>query len=138
MAQNDKKYVCHTPYLRKHTSYDYDFCYTSVKWWHLQMVCSFFQILIFCVVRGVKSQKMAQNEKKFCLSHSISQEPYIIWLWFLVHIFIFSKFWFFRFLGGIKRKKMTQNYQFQSGWNKMCARSESCTGCACNCLKSAQ
>ena len=42
------------------------------------MVCSFFQILIFWVARGVKSQKLAQNEKKFCLSHSISQEPYII------------------------------------------------------------
>ena len=40
-----------------------------------------------------------------CLLHSISQEPYIIWSWFLLHIcemmissgffFIFSKFWFF-------------------------------------------
>ena len=38
----------------------------------------FFKILIFWVVRGVKGQKMAQNEKKLCLSCSISQEPYII------------------------------------------------------------
>ena len=30
----------------------------------------------------VKGQKMAQNDKKVCLSHSVSQEPYIIWLWF--------------------------------------------------------
>ena len=45
-----------------------------------------FKILIFWVVRGLKGQKMAQNDKKFCLSHSISQEPYIIWLWFLVHM----------------------------------------------------
>ena len=30
----------------------------------------------------LKGQKMAQNDKKFCLSRTISQEPYIIWLWF--------------------------------------------------------
>ena len=38
----------------------------------------FFKILIFRVDRGVKGQKMAQNDKKFCLSHLIFQEPYII------------------------------------------------------------
>ena len=27
---------------------------------------------------GVKGQKMAQNDKKFCLSHSIAQEPHMI------------------------------------------------------------
>ena len=32
MAQNDQKiYVCHTPYLRKHISYDCDFWYTCAK-----------------------------------------------------------------------------------------------------------
>ena len=46
----------------------------------------FFKILIFQVVRGVKGQKMVQNDKKFCLLHSISQEPYIIWLSFMVHM----------------------------------------------------
>ena len=40
----------------------------------------FFKILIFWAVRGVKGQKTAQNDKKFCLSHFISQEPYIRWL----------------------------------------------------------
>ena len=85
----------------------------------------FFKILIFLVVRRVKWQKMAQNDKKFRLSHSISQELYLIWLWFLAHLykimispaifFIFSKFWFFWFLGGrVKGQKMTHNYQFQS------------------------
>ena len=64
----------------------------------------FFKILIFWVVRGVKGQKEVQNDKKSCPSHSISQEPYIIWPLFMVHIckmiissnvfFIFSKFWF--------------------------------------------
>ena len=64
----------------------------------------FFKILIFCYVRGVKWQKMVQINIKFCLSCSISQELYIIWLSFMVHIckmiispgtfLIFSKFWF--------------------------------------------
>ena len=27
---------------------------------------------------GVKRQEMSQNDKKFCRSHSVSQEPYII------------------------------------------------------------
>ena len=39
---------------------------------------SFFKIFIFQVVRRVKGQKIVQNDKKFCLSNSISQEPYII------------------------------------------------------------
>ena len=76
----------------------------------------FFKNLIFGIISGVKGQKMAQNDKKFCLSHSVSQELYIIWLWFLVHmckmtippaIFsFFQKIDFFWFLGG-KREKMT-------------------------------
>ena len=58
---------------------------------------------------------MIQNEKRFCLWHSISQEPHIIWLLFVVHkfqmiispceLFIFSKFWFLGLLGGSKGKK---------------------------------
>ena len=61
----------------------------------------FFKILIFQVVSEVKGQKIPQNDKNFLL-HSISQEVYIIWLLFLVHmfklmtspdaVFIFSKF----------------------------------------------
>ena len=70
----------------------------------------FFKILIFWVVRGVKRQKIVQNGKKFCPSHLISQEPYIIWLSFSVHFykmmissgvsFIFSKLWFSGSIGG--------------------------------------
>ena len=41
-------------------------------------------MLIFWVVSGVKRQKMAQSEKKNCLFCFISQEPYIIWLSFMV------------------------------------------------------
>ena len=79
-------------HLRNSIAYDHDFWYTCVKWWHLQMLFSFFQdfhffkIFIFWVIRRVKGLKMAQNGKKFCLSHSISQEPYLIWLWFMGHL----------------------------------------------------
>ena len=66
---------------------------------------------------------MVQSDKKFCPSRSISQEPYIMWFWFMVHmckviitpgsISIFSKFWFFRLLGGggerSKVQKLVQN-----------------------------
>ena len=62
---------------------------------------------------------MVQNDKKFCLSHSLSQEPYpyIIGLSFLVLMckiiisldvcLMFSKLWFFGLLwgGGVKKAK---------------------------------
>ena len=69
----------------------------------------------------VKGQKMAQNDKKLCLSHTISQEAYIIWSWFLVHkckmmtspvvffFLFFSRFWFSGLLGGINGQKLSQN-----------------------------
>ena len=73
-----------------------------------------FKILFFRVVMRLIRQKMAQNDKKFCLSHSLSQEPYIIWLWFLVHMckmmisaanfFILQNFYFWSFLGGKRAK----------------------------------
>ena len=64
----------------------------------------FCKILIFQVVREVKGQKTVQNDKKSCLSCFIFQEPYMIWLSFMVQmckmiispgiILVFSKFWF--------------------------------------------
>ena len=66
------------------------------------MLFHFFKILIFLVVRGLKGQKLTQNDKKFCLSHSISQEPYLKILIFQV------------FKEGGERAKMALNYQFQS------------------------
>ena len=45
-------------------------------------------------------QKTVQNDKKFCLSGFISQEPYIIWSSFMVHIckmIISPGFFFFNF-----------------------------------------
>ena len=47
--------------------------------------CHFFKILILLIVCGVKGQWMTKNDKILCLSHPVSEEPYIIWLWFLVH-----------------------------------------------------
>ena len=83
----------------------------------------FFKILIFWVVRGVKGQKMVQNKRKFCLSQSISQQLYIIWFSFMVHmckIIIsmgifknFSKLWFFRLLGSKGKKNGPK-------WQKLC------------------
>ena len=57
-----------------------------------------------------------------CLSHFISQEPYIIYMSFIVHLckmmissgafFIFSKFWFSRLSGGLKGQNIVQNNKF--------------------------
>ena len=56
-----------------------------IKWWYLQVCVFFFDIFIFRAVIGVKGQKMAQDDKKFCLLHFIFQEPCIKWLSFMVH-----------------------------------------------------
>ena len=77
-----KNYVCHIPYIRKHTSYDCDFWYTCKMMKSPDASFQFCKILIFQVVMVVKWQKKAQNYKKLCLSHSVSQELYLIWLWF--------------------------------------------------------
>ena len=83
----------------------------------------FFLILVFLVVRGIKWQKMAQNDKIFCLSHSVSQELYIIWFlvdWckMMISPAIFSHFFkiliFWCFGGEGKRAKNDTYYQFQS------------------------
>ena len=112
-AQNDKSFR-RAPYFRNHTSYD---C-------HLWDICkmisplrSFFQKFWFSGLL-VKEQKTVQNDENFFLSYSISQEPYIIWLSFMVHIckmiispsvaFIFSKFWFLGSSGGWKGKKQSK------------------------------
>ena len=47
-----------------------------------------FKILTFWVVRELKAQKMAQNDRNFCLSHLVFQEPYIIWSSIMVHMFL--------------------------------------------------
>ena len=96
----------------------------------------FFKILILWFDRRVKGQKTVQNDKKFCLLFSISQEayimwsvsqePHIMWLSFMVHMckmiipacifFNFSKFWYYvssggRLWGGGERAKNSQKGQ---------------------------
>ena len=71
--------------------------------WFLKHLCkissnvffSFFQNLIFLVMRRVKGQKMVLWQK-FCPWHSISQEPYIMCKMIISPrvFFIFSKFLF--------------------------------------------
>ena len=103
-----------------------------------RLLFHFSKILIFCIARWVKRQKMVQNNKKFCPSPFIYQELYIIWLSFMEHMckviispvvfFSFSKFRFFGLLGGLKDKK----------WSKMIRDSVCCisyfrnhTSCDC-------
>ena len=105
----NNNYIRHTPPYHRNSN-DHDFWCTCAKWWYLQAFFHFFKILIFQIVSGIKEQKMAQNHKNFCLLWSISQEPYTIWMLFIVHFckmmvspsvfFIFSKFWFSGLLGG--------------------------------------
>ena len=83
--QNNKNALCHALYFRKHI-FIYD---TQCEWKDniSRHFFHFFKILIFEIIRGfLRAKKMAQNDKIFCLSHSISQERYIVLLWFLVHI----------------------------------------------------
>ena len=93
--------VSRAPYLRNHTSSNHNFWYTHVKWWYLQGFFHCFENLIFWAVRGVKGQKIAQNEKwKLHTSGAISQEQYSLWSWVLVHlckIMISPGFFFFIF-----------------------------------------
>ena len=93
------------------------------------MLFSFFSKFWFSSLLGGVRAKNGTKWKKFCPSHSISQELYLIWFFFLVHMckmmiswtcfFNFPKFWFFRGFffwrgWGLKGQKMTQNYQFKS------------------------
>ena len=73
MVENDKKLIRCARYLRNYLSF--------MVHMHEMMISpgiSFFKILIFQVVSGAKGQKMVQNDKKYCQSCLISQEPYII------------------------------------------------------------
>ena len=83
----------------------------------------FFKILILQVVRGVKEQKMSQNDKTICLLHSISQEAqlYDHYFWYtcvkwwhlqMLFSFLFKILIFWVVRGGQKGKKwpkMTKN-----------------------------
>ena len=63
---------------------------------------------------GVKGQKAIQNDKKLCLLPSISQEPYTIWLSFVVQmckmiissVFFNVKILIFQVVKVLKEQKM--------------------------------
>ena len=79
--------VCHAPYLRNRTSSNHNFWYNCVKWWYLQVFFHFFRNFIFWDYRGVKGQKITQNEKwQWHLSRAIPQEQYSPWSLFLVQL----------------------------------------------------
>ena len=94
MVQNEKKSVCCTLYLRNHTSWFLCKIIISPGVFYIFSKSWFFGLL------GVS--KMAHNDKKLCPLLVISQEPYIIWSWSMVHkckriislgvFYIFSKF----------------------------------------------
>ena len=119
----NNNYIHHRPYIRNSITYDHDFWWTCVcvKWWCLQAFFSLFWNFYFLGKLGGKRAKSSPKWKITIInpSHAISQEQYSIWSWFLVHLckiiispglfFIFSKFWFFWFLGGVKGQKIVQN-----------------------------
>ena len=103
LKKKNNNYIRHTPYLRNSIAYDHDFWYTCVKWWYLQVLFFIFsKFWFFGLLGGSKGKKIAQNDKRPCPLHFISQEPYIIWSWFMVRMckrlislgvfYIFSKF----------------------------------------------
>ena len=73
-----------------------------------------------CVSRA-KGHKMVQNDKTLYPLCSISQDPYIIWLSFMIHMCkmiispcvfsIFFNIFIFRVVSGVKGQKMTKNWQ---------------------------
>ena len=71
---------------------------------------NFFKILIFWFVSGIKGQKMAQNDKNFCLLCLISQESlFIVYMWKRKYLLIFFQFLIFGANSGVKGQKTTQN-----------------------------
>ena len=110
MTQTDKK-VCLSPPVAQETDIiQLTFIAYMCKIIVSRSICfQFFKIFVFCVPRGVKGQKMVQNDIKFYLSHLIFQESYITWSSFMVNMFkriifpgiffIFKKFWFSASLG---------------------------------------
>ena len=111
MVQNDKKFCqSHLISREPYTTWP-SFMVHMYKRAIYLAIFSFFQNFNFlCCYFGWKGKNWPKMTKKLSLLHSISQEAYIIWSWFLVHICkmmkspgafsFFSTFWFSRLLGG--------------------------------------
>ena len=112
----NEKYRLHPSYTISQKQYSLWswFSVHIVNWWYVLVVFFFFYIYIFIfqAVRWVKGQKNIQNEKcKLHPSHTISQEQYSLWSWFLVHlcklmispgVFFFFFIYIFPFFGLLK------------------------------------
>ena len=85
-----KNYVCRTPNLRKHTSYDRDFWYTKIKWWHFQIPFLFFFKILISRERGQSAKNGPKWQKIMCVSLCISETiPHLI----LVFWYACVKWW---------------------------------------------
>ena len=101
--------LCHTSYLRSHTSSDHNFWFTCVKLSYLQaFLLLFSSIFIFCSVSWVKVQKSSPKWKikitsVLChISRTILAYDHDFWYtcvkWWYLQAF-FSVFKYFYFLG---------------------------------------
>ena len=112
-----KNYVCSTPYIMKHTSYDHEFWYTCVKWWLLYF--QDFDISFSGLLGGgeVKGQKMAQNDNitknsvcltlylRSCTSYDCGfWYTYFEWLYLQQYFHFFQNSVFLWVLGGKRAK----------------------------------
>ena len=80
----------------------------------LVRLCDFSVTIPRCykVVSGVKGQKMAQNDKKFCVTHQISGTIYHMIVIYVTRqgiIFNFFVILFFLVVRGVKMQKPVQN-----------------------------
>ena len=127
----NNNYTRHGPHVRNSIAYGHGFWCTCVIWWYLQAHFSCFSKFWFSwLLVGLKGQKMAQNYKKFCRLLFISQEPYIIWLSFMIHLCkmmissgVFSHFFkilIFRVVGGgvnSPKSQHSNSYIFYFYWS---------------------
>ena len=112
-VQNDKK-ICLSPPMSQEP-YIIWLLFMFLKWQYLQVFFLFFWKFWFS---GSIGQKTVQNDKKLCQLCSISLEPYIIWLSFMVQmckmtmspgVFLNNKIMIFQVVKGLKGQKMAQN-----------------------------
>ena len=113
--------VCHTPYLRNHTSYDFHLCIYSANdnndnGTNENVFFYFIKILIFQVFRGhQKGKKKYTKNSANCTLYLSNHTSYDCHLWFTsvswwyFQTFFFKKNWFF--------SKMTKN---GPNWENIC------------------
>ena len=126
----NNNYISQVSHLRNSVSYDHDI------WYLCKIVLSpgffsFFVILIFWVVKGVKGQKMVQNDKKILsvvlhISGTIHHMIFIygthkengnILVLFFFHVFKILIFWVVMRVKGQKIVQMTKNSACHRLWH---------------------